>query len=441
MYDDLSIEGTLSKAKELVDSHLGVITHIREVSQFPGEPLFFQYTARLSNLSLLVNGAHFPGVGTGSALTQREAKARAIGEALERYCGSIYFKEDLIWATFNELGDAAVDPHELPQCSVQEYGPRTPVVPLQETASLAFARVYSLIRRRSLFLPASYVYLSYQFSTRAERITIPVSTGLACGPELESAILAGIYEAVERDALMLLWFKRLAVPKVDISSVRDRSITERLKRLEEANLEPHFFYMTADIPIPSVLMILLARTGVPPAVTVAAASHADPLIAFRKVIDEGVATRKYTIGCVRQLGGRQPIVHDYSRITTFEDHTLLYAHPAMKAHLEFLLGNKDCIDVNHINAHLLRRYTLRDIVNMLRAKEMDILVADLTTQEVAEVGFRVVKVIIPQLQPLSPDHNARFLANRRLHDVPKRLGLRSTLNDEAEINEIPHPFA
>jgi hypothetical protein len=58
-------------------------------------------------------------------------------------------------------------------------------------------------------------------------------------------------------------------------------------------------------------------------------------------------------------------------------------------------------------------------VSALAPKGFDVLVVDLTTREVAEVGFRVARVLIPGLQPLHEGHRFRFLGGKRLYQVPR----------------------
>jgi ribosomal protein S12 methylthiotransferase accessory factor len=58
----------------------------------------------------------------------------------------------------------------------------------------------------------------------------------------------------------------------------------------------------------------------------------------------------------------------------------------------------------------------------------EVIVADITTPEIAEVGFSVVRVIVPGLIPLHSDHRYPFLGARRLSAVPYPL------------NPFPHPF-
>ena len=52
---------------------------------------------------------------------------------------------------------------------------------------------------------------------------------------------------------------------------------------------------------------------------------------------------------------------------------------------------------------------LKKVLSLLESRGFDVLVVDLTTPDVREVGFRVVRVLIPGLQPLHGDHCYPFL--------------------------------
>jgi ribosomal protein S12 methylthiotransferase accessory factor len=75
----------------------------------------------------------------------------------------------------------------------------------------------------------------------------------------------------------------------------------------------------------------------------------------------------------------------------------------------------------------------------LRAQCVDAYAVDLTTDEAVREGLRVVRVVAPQLQPLSFQYRARFLRNARLYKVPQAMGYPP--KGEAELNSWPQPFA
>jgi ribosomal protein S12 methylthiotransferase accessory factor len=79
-------------------------------------------------------------------------------------------------------------------------------------------------------------------------------------------------------------------------------------------------------------------------------------------------------------------------------------------------------------------------VNALASKGFDVLVVDLTTRDIGELGFRVARVLIPGLQPLHGDHRFRFLGGKRLYQVPKILGYAEECTTEEQLWPWPHPF-
>ena len=52
---------------------------------------------------------------------------------------------------------------------------------------------------------ASFVYLKHTYRGPAEYLTDPTSSGLACGPDLPTAILGGLFELVGGDAFLIHW--------------------------------------------------------------------------------------------------------------------------------------------------------------------------------------------------------------------------------------------
>jgi ribosomal protein S12 methylthiotransferase accessory factor len=69
----------------------------------------------------------------------------------------------------------------------------------------------------------------------------------------------------------------------------------------------------------------------------------------------------------------------------------------------------------------------------------DVIIVKLTTPEIEEVGFTVVRVIIPGLQPLDVRMDSRYLGGKRLYDVPVSLGYREKVYEE-NMCPYPHPF-
>ena len=84
----------------------------------------------------------------------------------------------------------------------------------------------------------------------------------------------------------------------------------------------------------------------------------------------------------------------------------------------------------------------RNLVFLLRRLEengMEAFAVELTTDEASRVDMRVVRVLIPALQPMTFSFRARYLGHPRLYTAPERMG--HSVRSEAEINPWPQPFA
>jgi ribosomal protein S12 methylthiotransferase accessory factor len=81
----------------------------------------------------------------------------------------------------------------------------------------------------------------------------------------------------------------------------------------------------------------------------------------------------------------------------------------------------------------------REMIKRFRQKAMDIYAVDLSTDEALRAGFRVVRVIIPALQPFSFYYRARYLGHRRIYEAPRWMGYR--VRSEEQLNQWPQPFS
>lgn len=438
------LDESLAMAEAIVDPRLGIIKSIVNMPQYPGEPRFFQYSAVLSNIDRVLDCATFSALAGGASINEKEAKMRALGEAIERYCSFINFEDEFIYASYDEIGSDALDPTTLPICSEREYAnARNYLVKPSRDLKLYWTSGFSLSEARNKKVPANLVYLSHRYRSTLEQINLPISTGLACGASIAEAVQSGICEVVERDALMVTWLHQLPVPKIDLTSIKDENILERLSRLDKAQLEPVVFNITTEIQIPSVMLILISKNRITPVLTVTTATHPDPKRAIAKAIDEGVSTRKYCIGKFREGIASLPNIANPADFIELEDHLLSYIFPEAIDKFSFLLEHSSTIEVKELPnlSSTNPAVTLRNMMKRLDRWDMEVIAADLTTPDIREAGFTVVRVLIPQLQPLSQNHNIRFLGTKRLYEVPLRMGYMTKRRDETEITNLPHPFA
>jgi ribosomal protein S12 methylthiotransferase accessory factor len=84
------------------------------------------------------------------------------------------------------------------------------------------------------------------------------------------------------------------------------------------------------------------------------------------------------------------------------------------------------------------RKDLQLLLDRFRRLQMDVYAIDLSTDEARRCGMRVVRVVIPALQPFSWRYRTQYLGHSRLYEAPKRMGY-PTYSEE-QLNHWPQPF-
>jgi ribosomal protein S12 methylthiotransferase accessory factor len=288
-------------------------------------------------------------------------------------------------------------------------------------------------------------------------IRLPDSNGMAPGPRLQSAIRKGICEVVERDAVVITWLNKLSVPRIKIRETENESITDLIKAFDRYQLELHVFDITTDIPIPTVLTLAIDRSGVGPAVIAGTCSNFRLEEAIIQSIEELHQRRMWVR--TEMLGGWidktapniDSIKEDYERGDLSQiDRQLLWSRIDMLPQLDFLLRTKKVkeIDSNDgtgkLRVDLFRRNAAEDLQNVMsffNERGYEVAYVDVTTSDVDEIGFKVVKVIIPELQSITwASEEFKYLGGKRLYKLPEILGYQENESKENELNRIPHPF-
>ena len=82
---------------------------------------------------------------------------------------------------------------------------------------------------------------------------------------------------------------------------------------------------------------------------------------------------------------------------------------------------------------------LGSLVARLADHGMEVLAVDLTLPEVRECGIVVVRVLVPELQPISFAHGVRYLASSRLYHAVMAMGFGERA--ESGVTTRPIPYA
>lgn len=432
---------TLEKARRLVGRKTGVIKELYELLLEPDDLPMFIWRAELADTSRYSPLKSFS--GTGCATTRGMAQAKAVGEAVERYCAGMYMDEDLILAPYRAVASDAMDPRTLPLCSEREYTHSYSYLSrFAEDAPIKWVEGYSLTKQRTILVPACFVFVPYRFHSPAEGIYIPLSTGLACANSLEEATFSGLCEVVERDAIMIMWLNRLSMPKVALASAGNERIRALLEKWTGCHAELHVINITTDVGIPTFFTVAVDQSGNGPAAIVGAATHLDPEIAIAKSIEEAAHGYFYAKSLMKQRPAFAQEIN-CANVKSLEDHALLYCAPTGFARLQFVYGCPQEIEVDSLPNRFSEHDVLANIrtcLDLLAAKGLEVIVVDITTPDIVDLGFRVVRVLIPGMQPLSIGTQHLYLGGQRLYQVPYVLGYTGAPTTEDSVNREPHPF-
>lgn len=370
---------------------------------------------------------------SGTSTEPDKAMLLALAEGLERYSACMASPEQLVWSTADELGESALDLDTIPKCSLREFNQRNcPLRAPSKQEPIRWVRGLSLMTGCVKWIPATLVYLRLDSPTPAERIALSITTGCAAHVSYQAAVLAGLCEVIERDLLSVLWLQRLPLDQLEFpDSDSAIPIVSNCSNMRATHL--HVFDGTTDLGVPIRYVVRHSPSSVDRRLMVTCSAHPVGRMALEKAITD-IAPLDIALRVPKKVP-QDPV--------EFKDvlDGAIYMASAKREHaFSFLL---------HSGRRRIAEYTpeepskgaaehLVEVISRLTQGIRDVFVVDLTTDEARRCGFRVVRVIVPGLQPLSFNYRARYLDHPRLYELPKLMGFTSAT--EADLNPWPQPF-
>lgn len=364
----------------------------------------------------------------GKGISEDQAKMSAIGEAIERYSGVFRGDEPVRRTSLRALGGDAIDPRRCMLYSDKQYANREAInargsnfnlvpLPFDPDQELAFSPLWSLTKRALRWLPTTYLYYSVSVPDH-ELTTLPDSNGCAAGNTLEEAILQGLLELIERDAVATWWYPRSRVPGVDLDAI-DHPYVQKLRARHRAwGRELWVLDVTNDLGIPVFVAISGRTAGSPEDIAFAPAAHLDPEVALLRALTE----LNQMMPAVES--GNAPGEYAYD-----DPECVHWWRSATRASEPYLLpaeGRATRIGALERTASGDIADDIRMIQRAMEQRGTEVLVLD---QSRPDTGLAVAKVIVPGLRHFW----ARF-AGGRLYDVPVTLGWRDRPLTEDELN-------
>jgi oxazoline/thiazoline synthase len=356
--------------------------------------------------------------GAGKGMTAAQARTSALCEALERYSGAFQGNEPRTRAYLRDLGAAAIHPHACLNFSLRQYRDREEwnrresrynwvPMPFDQEREIDWTAAWSLTNSCRKYVPTAYCYYGYPLGAEHDFCRSD-SNGNAAGSTMEEAILQGILELVERDAVALWWYNRAKRPAVDLDSFEQPYFHRLKKYYNTIGRSMYVLDITSDFGIPTFAAVSPQQGIRGPSLLLGFGAHLNAELAIGRALTE----MNQFLPQIR-LGKRRMAFENDLEETSF-----LIPEPS--------LGTPSARDYRGIGGEDL----LEDVkicVKLADQRGMETLVVDQTR---ADVELCVVKVIIPGMRQFW----ARF-APGRLYAVPVQLGWLETPRQEAELNK------
>ena len=359
------------------------------------------------------------------------ACVKAVAEAVERYASVAYNADAVLTATAHELGADAMEWSRLPKGAAHEYARDDAIcTPFAPDARIGWVPGTSLLTGRKTYVPAALAYVNY---TDDAQYWIPITTGMAAHSSVEQAAVHAICEVIERDAIALTWLLKLPLARLRIDNAPSLAVQETWDAVSRSGVRHLLFDATTDIGVPTVYAVQL-RDGDPLCSTVVScATSFDGYDAAAKTVRECAATSLTFENDTRVLESPDLFVN-------LEDGATYMSRPARRDAFRFLTDSRSSAPMPAM--HPMPQDAggqLRVLRDAFAALDREVVLVDMTPEDVRSYGLVVVRAVIPDLMPMSCVTRFRYLGHPRLFDYARRCGIDAAR--PGAINPLPQPFA
>ena len=296
----LSATEALARLQPIVSPLTGIVARIDDHELAPGLHVAVAAQANRESVDPRQNrGLGKPGSAGGKGVNRTQARISCLAEAVERYASGWTGSEPRRLARLKTLGEGAVHPQALLGFSASQYanreslnrqaGPMHKVpLPFDEGRTIEWSPAWSLTQDAPRWLPTRFCYFDYTARAVPEdhAFCIADSNGCASGGTREEAILQGLLEVVERDAIAVWWYNRLhnrpAARLEGVDAAFQQAMEDYARR---DGLRIEVLDITTDLGIP-VMAAISSQAQDGSRISIGFGAHLDPAIAATRALTE-----------------------------------------------------------------------------------------------------------------------------------------------------------
>lgn len=444
-----------AEADLLVDEQVGVVTGVQEIAPSPGMPSRLRVCA--VDVADMRRVADWPNdrQAFGTSWTDFDtARRSAVGEAVERYCGSRLPDDRLRHGSYAQLrraGVPALDPRRLHLYSRRQYGTEGfPFAPLTPDAECAWVEGRSWTTDAPVWVPA---FLVAHGEHDPVAYSDPLVAGVAAGVSEEHAVTSGLEEVIERDTTMLWWANAARLPRLPVP--------DRIRDLVADSLDAYavtLIHLDNEFGVPVIAAAVRDRAT--SWLTLGFATRPDPQDAAEKALAEGFTlhhTCHYLDDEKALTDGQAELPHLGNLKPHRTDRRYLDSYRAdfsdvrdllcqQQLHLDPRAGERvapwvlDLPTRSWDGLPALAERRLAAFRERVEDRGFEVISVDLTTCDVEAAGFSAAHTLVPGLVSNFPAGTPMW-GDGRISRAGVRLGWHTRPLAEEEFNVFPLPHA
>ena len=432
----------------LYEEGITAFPYVQFESFFHDEPKIYSLRLPSAPVSGLTDG-HKPKVSSysrGVSDDFEEALSKVVGELLERYPLTIYRRKDFIRGSHRALKEKKKNLLDIFGLAGFAGWQKElfPNLRFDEDTTFSWVKGEELLSGKPALIPSQLVFWNYNFDQeqREPFLRQPITNGAAGHFTREEAILAGIYENVQRDAFLTHWLNNIAPPRIDPKTVRDERLKRMIADFDRYGFEVIFLNTTFDLKVPSCVCVFIDKSGKGPKVGVGGGCGPDLEKALIRSITEATGVYHW----LRTRNKPFVLPSDYKPFTQKgigqEARLTFWGNQESFRMLEsFLSGplrslaeaagtyppsfNNPSEELEYVK-EVLRR----------EGSGYEIYVYEAKHPALDSLGYHSVRTVIPALVPLYLEETNAILGAARLKDAPRKMGYKPA----EKPNPWPHPF-
>ncbi len=397
-------------------------------------------------------------LGGGKGFDLPSSFLSGLGESVERLSGALaFFKEDLeicagSYSLLQQAGQNAIAPEALPLFAEEQYAsPNFFFQPFTHDTEFNWIKGRRLISQEDIWIPLQLALFFYIPSMEEARIGYSSSSGMASHIDEPLAIIAGVIEIIERDALILSWYADIPLRRVEVDgSLCSKKVNRALEHIKSLSGDVNFWLHDVGFPeLPSISATQLVPYYKKFAYQAGSAAGLNgEETFFQALLEYGqselqlkcamLAPQRQLLKSIEAIFGASPD-KPLAEMLTFLETIGYYGHAENAGCLKDFFRSDDTVFLAELPKVKFKHSDeqLEYLKEVLQRYAIDPIVIDCTHGQMSQM--KVVKVFIPELI----QHHISaypYLGHPRIYEVPMKMGLRDKPLIFKELKPGPFPF-